>query len=423
LHLASDQTEVLSSGFFEGKLLEPGITARCLRTVSDLVGTRFYIPPSMLERILREADPVVTVTRDVIRFEGFSSCCSTYVRHDLTDECYEAVNIRPGTTNVDFGADMRATLARITGGTPLQLAIQRDAVVLRHLDTEIVERKVPLPVRWIKGFAEVQTHLIDMEKRISFSRVQTQRFLRSIPRSKADHEQWILPTNNGARLTTRKASAGVMIRGAQRLHFLEKLAAQVKSTEVWFNEQQGSSAWILDFDSQRITFVLNSEPWRGFSGDGSLLSDLALQDNPAIAAVRAQLNWQSALDPGKIAENSGHSQMLVDRALSVLAAQGFLGFDLTVGAYFHRVLPFDLALLERTNPRLKGAMILCGQDAVEILQKGTCVSAVAHSGGISHRVSIAGTSSSCTCPWYAKHKNARGPCKHILATEMTLDKG
>jgi len=130
LHLASDQTEVLSSGFFEGKLLEPGITARCLRTVSDLVGTRFYIPPSMLERILREADPVVTVTRDVIRFEGFSSCCSTYVRHDLTDECYEAVNIRPGTTNVDFGADMRATLARITGGTPLQLAIQRDAVLI-----------------------------------------------------------------------------------------------------------------------------------------------------------------------------------------------------------------------------------------------------------------------------------------------------
>jgi len=101
------------SSFFEGKLLEPVITARCLRTVSDLVGTRFYIPPSMLARIIREADPVVTVSSDALRFEGFSSCCSAYVRHDLTADCYAAENIRVGTTNVDFGADMRAALAKV----------------------------------------------------------------------------------------------------------------------------------------------------------------------------------------------------------------------------------------------------------------------------------------------------------------------
>ena len=25
----------------------------------------------------------------------------------------------------------------------------------------------------------------------------------------------------------------------------------------------------------------------------------------------------------------------------------------------------------------------------------------------------------CTCPWYGKHRDDRGPCKHILATVLS----
>ena len=24
----------------------------------------------------------------------------------------------------------------------------------------------------------------------------------------------------------------------------------------------------------------------------------------------------------------------------------------------------------------------------------------------------------CSCPWYGKHQDSRGPCKHVLAVEM-----
>jgi hypothetical protein len=40
---------------------------------------------------------------------------------------------------------------------------------------------------------------------------------------------------------------------------------------------------------------------------------------------------------------------------------------------------------------------------------------------VEHLVRLGPDGQRCTCPWYAKHQNARGPCKHILAVQITLD--
>lgn len=421
LQLAAELDEQRDAGFFKGDLLEPLLTARCLRAVSDLVGTRFYVPPSMLARILREADPVATVAQHQLRFEGFSACCSTYIRHDMTEESFETDRLNPGTTNVDFQADMRAALSKIRDKTPLRLVVHQDAVELHQPEGSVVERKVPLPVRWLKGFAEVQSHLSGMSRKFTLSRVQAQKFLRALPRAQADHEQWVTPAPQGARLSVRATGDGVMIKGTQRLRLFERLAADARNMDAWYNERQGSSAWVLDFGSQRLMMVLNSEPWRGFSGDGQLLSSLTVEDDPAVAAVKAQLKWQGALDPQTVANVTGHSRESVSRAMEVLAAQGLLGFDLTSGSYFHRVLPFDLSLLEQLNPRLKSAAALHRKGAVKLVRENHKVVAEVSSGGVVHRVSVGVDGNTCTCPWYAKHQDIRGPCKHILATELALD--
>ena len=260
-----------------------------------------------------------------------------------------------------------------------------------------------------------------MALRFTLSRVQAQRFLRSLPRAQADHEQWVIPSPRGARLSVRPAGQSVMIKGTQRLRLFEKLAVDAEAMEVWFNERQGSTAWVLDFGDQRLTMVLNSEPWRGFSGDGQLLSDLGASDGAAIAAVRAQLSWQGTLDAGEVAAATGHTKDAVNRAMGALAARGVLGFDLQSATYFHRVLPFDLALIEKLNPRLKSATALLHRGAVTLRHSGDGHTAEVESNGVTHRVSIGGDGGTCTCPWYAKHRGARGPCKHVLATEMALD--
>jgi len=421
LRLAAELGPQHDTKYFAGDLLDPVTTARSLRAVSDLVGTRFYVPPSMLARILREADPVATISADRVRFEGFSACCSTYIRHDMSERSFTADHLSPGTTNVDFGADMRAALAGVRTDTSLKLLVDQEAVEVRKADESIVERKVPLPTRWIRGFAEVQSHLSDMSLAMTLTKVQAQRFLRSLPRAQADHEQWLMPSTQGVRLSARPVGKSVMIRGTQRLRLFERLSADAKSLEVWFNERQASSAWVLDYGDQRLTLVLNSEPWRGFSGDGQLLSELGSSADAAVAAVKAQLKWQGTLDPDEVSAATGHSKASVLNAMGVLAAQGLLGFDLQAGAYFHRVLPFDLTLIQKLNPRLKSADALYRKGAVHLSTTEDGHTAEITSDGVIHRVTYSADGSTCTCPWYSKHQGTRGPCKHVLATEMALD--
>ena len=61
-----------------------------------------------------------------------------------------------GTTNVDFNPPMRAALARVHDDEALLLHVGHDEVRLESLAGSAVEKKVPLPERWLKGFAEVQ---------------------------------------------------------------------------------------------------------------------------------------------------------------------------------------------------------------------------------------------------------------------------
>ncbi|MCA9213765.1 MAG: hypothetical protein KDB27_11905 [Planctomycetales bacterium] len=61
--------------FFEGRLASPKNSVALLKTLMDVVQSRFHIPPAMLGRILGESDPVVTANDDRLRFEGFSACC------------------------------------------------------------------------------------------------------------------------------------------------------------------------------------------------------------------------------------------------------------------------------------------------------------------------------------------------------------
>ena len=41
--------------------------------------------------------------------------------------------------------------------------------------------------------------------------------------------------------------------------------------------------------------------------------------------------------------------------------------------------------------------------------------------GVEHRVRLSAEGARCTCPWWAKHHGDRGPCKHVLAVQLSLE--
>ncbi len=117
---------------------------------------------------------------------------------------------------------------------------------------------------------------------------------------------------------------------------------------------------------------------------------------------------------GVLAIDSGLAEERVRRALGRLGAAGRVGFDAAEGAYFHRELPYDAERLAAMHPRLRDAKALVDAGAVR-LQGDT---AYVQSGDTEHAVRRTADGDRCTCPWYAKHKGSRGPCKHVLAADL-----
>ena len=108
---------------------------------------------------------------------------------------------------------------------------------------------------------------------------------------------------------------------------------------------------------------------------------------------------------------------------AVLGARGLVGFDLAEGKYFHRELPFDLSRVETLQPRLKDARKLLEQQLVQIVkQDNDRIEALVAGTGVEHRVRLSTDRARCTCPWFAKHQGTRGPCKHVLAVQILVEK-
>ncbi len=120
-----------------------------------------------------------------LRFESFSACCGVHARFDVTPAGLDTETSTPGTVNVDFNGPMRAALARVSARSPLRLQVGFDAVEVTTLEGGAVERRVPLPERWIKGFSEVQLAVAGLEPALELERVAAQRFLRGLPRGQA----------------------------------------------------------------------------------------------------------------------------------------------------------------------------------------------------------------------------------------------
>ena len=423
LRLATCGGQEANPHFFRGRLAYPKEIAEQLLTLAQVVASRFYLPGA---RLL--ADPVVTSNDGVLRFEGFSSCCGVYARVDVKAEAFEAELHGRGTTNVDFNSGMRTALARVRTGDVVQLSVGTDALTLAKGEHEVVEKKVKLPVRWLKAFTEVQAYQPSLRPRFEMPAAEARQFVRGLPRGGGPKQpSWVVPIGRGLRLSQRESREGVRVIGTDRLRLLEGLVNGAKQLRVWSDDAAGTSAWELVYQSGRFVLMISPEVWRGFSGEGQMLEKLAGRDwEAALPAVRAALSWQARVDVEAIAQRNGLSRGQVEGALAVLGSRGLVGYDASDGAYFHRVLPFDLEAVDSLQPRLKDARKLVAENKARVTEKqgeGEALTAIVMVQGtdVEHRVRLLPEGDRCTCPWFSKNQGQRGACKHILAARIIVE--
>jgi hypothetical protein len=387
-----------------------------LLVLSQVVRTHFFKPRP------RNLDPVVTSSEDMIRFEGFSGCCGVYARADLSSNAFQTEIQRHGTTNVDFNDRMRAELLRIRDTDEVRLSVGAGELALQRGGESVVEKKVKLPIRWIKGFSEVQAYQPTLTLKVELQTAEARHFLRSLPRGGGPKQAcYMVPIGRALRLSTRSAPGAIPISGTDRLRVVEPLLRCAQNVRIWADNESGTCAWELGFSIGRFFLMISPDLYRGFSGEGQVLTRLAAgADEDTLRIVRSCLNWQTGLDSNALARETGYRVEEVETALAVLGSRGLAGFDVNAGRYFHRELPFDLELEETLQPRLKGARKLLDEKRVEVLQRNSKHDLDVAVGGtdVTHHVRLRADGDRCTCPWFSKHQGERGPCKHVLAARM-----
>ncbi len=403
--------------FFAGKLSHPQVVCRMLSVLSRVVRTHFFepMPPNR--------DPVVTSSPTTLRWEGFSGCCGVYSRIDLDGNAFESCVPGFGTTNVDFNPEMLSHLTRVGPSDSLEFQISVDAVSVRRDDETVTERKVALPHRWIKGFGEVQAYQSRLKAEQEFSARLLSRFLQTLPRQSSG-QRYLIVQKTGLRQSTREQPGSILVGGIDRLKVLTPLLPDATNVRVWGDRGSGTTGWQIDLPAGRFWLVLSPELYRGFSGEGQILTSLADgRGKDIVDDVQNLITNQATIDPAEIAAQLGAAVADVQHALMALSVQGLAGFDADSGLYFHRELPFALDTVESSQPRLKGArkLVATGDVKVVATHDDHTQDVEVHSYGTLYFVKLRPAGDRCNCPWFGRYQGERGPCKHVLAARIFVD--
>ncbi|KMS83805.1 zinc finger SWIM domain protein [Streptomyces regensis] len=408
--------------FFAGFLTSPQVAAAALLAVADVAAARYYQP-----QLRASLDPVVTGNGDRLRFESFSGCGGVYARLDVLAPGLDGGEVGHGTTNVDVNNPLREALSRLGTDDPLHLRVGPDELAVTTLDGPVVEKKVPLPDRWLRGFAEAQVIAAGFDLRAELPADEAVRFLRGLPRAGGGRRapvgpRWVVPVGRGLRPTTRAVPGAVCLPGPERLAALQRVLRHATALRVYGPARGGgataatAAAWEIVLPGMRLTLTLSPDASRGFSGEGGVLDALATEEAAGDAELIAVLlAWEPRVEVASLAAASGLPPERVRAALVRLGTSGRVGYDTAEAAYFHRELPYDSARVERHNPRLRSARDLVAAGAVTL--DGTLATVTAEDGH-AHRVRDEAGVLSCSCLWWARYRGGRGPCKHALAVRM-----
>ena len=405
--------------FFQGTLSNPYIVARCLINLANVVKSNFIITQAQLEAM---RDPIVTVGASKIRFEGFSQCAGVYARVDVTEERQKEAFVASGTTNVDFNQEMISALGQVSRNSSFELYVGAKEVAVSTEKHQVTEKKVTLPTRWVKSLTAVQHYMAHSTSFATLNRLQTLQLFRSIPKGTVKTDYYLFKRANKYTFSPMAQRDAMHIGAINRLRLLEPLLPLLTELRVFAHDKAQSSTWQLYFDTVVFSLTLSHDAYRGFSGEGTLLSELMEEiDEEMVERFSnfgyANQTFSPTLLPIRIGKDAKESETLAAK----LSAMGLLGYDLDSGAYFYRQLPFKLSRILSLNPRLKGAKKLIEKGQVHIVsnENGKVEAKVAGS-GVEHLVIIEDDEAKCTCQWYGKYQGARGECKHVLAVREVV---
>jgi hypothetical protein len=402
--------------FFWGSLTDPYVTAKCWTTIAKVVRSSFGPTPPSLR------DPIVSAGSERLRFEGFSSCNGVYVRLDMKPEAIDGEFIANGTTNVDFNDSMLNALNAIQKNEKVTLAVGQQDVQVITSKAKVTEKKVTLPMRWIKGLTSVQLYLADMDIKFELNKIQTIQLFQSLPKGTVKGDFFITKRAGKFMFSTLATADSVRIGGVQRLRLLEGILSIVDKIFIYESSDKQTCSIVAEFGKMQLLMAFSPDSYRGFSGEGNVLETMT-ENLPIewVYGLNSLLKSNETFDPTMLSIENDIDFGTMDNLTSNLSSMGLLGYDLSEKAHFYRRLPFKTERILSLNPRLKNAKKLIDNEDIEIVERrADYIEAKVKGSGVLHKVIIDNNSQRCTCDWFTAYQGKRGICKHILGVKMTV---
>ena len=410
--------------FFNGKIIDPVIISGGLLVLADIVSTRYfkYVP-------VDQRDPILSAQGDRLRAECFSACNGVYARLDVFQSALDG-EILYGTANVDIGADLRKSLFNIKKEGRLKFRIGDDGWKVFNskkfddkatLTDILIQRPVKMPDRWIRALGNCAMLHKNMKYKFHVEGMQAKAFIAMLPPATGkERSGWLTPTKTAVMLKQREEKNSVYISGLHRLSALKRIMSYVNTIYFYAPESGEAGQMMLEVCMRGASIILSltAKSYEGYSGEGALLDSLSdLKILEYADRIDDILNFESRLDLDVMSKSMGMIKKDMNAAIELLAVSGKLGFDVRERAFFHRELPDDPDRVLKDNPRLVGARKLMQEtsyieDDVWHVKSGDTIYRVIYP------TDMRAENAKCTCAWYLKHQNSRGPCKHILAVKL-----
>ena len=410
--------------FFNGEIVSPTVVSGGLLVLADIVSTRYfkYVP-------VDQRDPILSAQGDRLRAECFSACNGVYARMDIFQSALDG-EILYGTTNVDIGSKLRKSLFEIKQGDRLKFRIGDEGWKVLHskkleygsvLTDILIQRPVKMPDRWIRALGNCAVLHQNMKYKFHVEGMQAKAFIAMLPPATGKEQSgWLSPTKSGVMLKLREEKNSVYISGLHRLSALKRVMSNVNAIYFYApaNGEKGQMMLEVCMTGANITLSLTAKSYEAYSGEGALLDSLSdIKVSESADKIDDILNFDPKLDLDKMSKSTGLIKDDMYKALELLAVSGKLGFDVRENAFFHRELPDDPDRVLKDNPRLEAARKLAEdtvytEDNVWHVKSGDTVYRVIYP------TDCRTESAKCTCTWYLRHQNGRGPCKHILAVKL-----
>jgi hypothetical protein len=400
-------------------------------------------------------DPVITVHPDQLFFECFSKDESAYGKLSCSHNVFKNINeFKCGTTNIDYSRSLFDEFQKIRTYKETNFTIDPSGFETQTgADESYKEVKIDMPDSWMRGFLQVSSAMTMQQVSFELSPADMANFLfvlkrnreRQGPRSirykltpgqpiEAIFEPWNHTVKCPTSIYTGPEATEIRVWGRRRLMLLERLLPVTRKFTVKLLGSGLPSFYIADLGDMDFTLGLSgwsANDWTN-SSRLNLLDPGGEVDAKSMQEIYLHLRGKWFSTAEEIARNLSLSQDQVHLALAKFTQAGKVIFDLTNGVYRVRELKkegVDIDALRFSSEVEKVAFDLYTNGKVQDFKVNQTDSEKRLSGKVANKDTAVNLNNdlrivdgNCSCSYYFTNQLKKGPCEHMIALRLELNK-